>query len=509
MDKKKVLVITMNTSFVTLVSKLQTYLEKINYENYDFLFVLKNISQNEMTTIEEDLARINVQKDNIKWFTKNPVKPQLKYSQEEIEVLVEFYKSYVGGFAPDLVITRDFDTSHLEMMFPNALVYNLMEGNMPPTKAPGVLLTPGDNILGLPYLEEHPEKLSSTEFDHPFFKVVAGEKNLRDFFIESKLSPYIDEIRRSYSKVVFFPIDKIGFFGFEKSFLYGNYQQTIQYFCEKIPDDIAVIISFHPLDLKYENTDQIKRIQSYFPSKDNFYFINFDLENFPSPRKISHSLVYLCDHIVVLNSKTVYLAMCYNKPISLLSKQKISFYPHIFSIENIKNIEQQNLSQFPADHLLLWISLYEKFSPTDNQVINEKKFTSFFTQEKMLSLTPLEKEELINYYAVFELRSKIGENYQISVEYSQLYDEYILSVDERDKLTLKFKSLDDKHEVLKRKYQKLTCENSDLYNTHKVLEKKYQKLMQESKKQEKFFQSLSWKVARYTFYWLPRVRRKR
>lgn len=343
----------------------------------------------------------------------------LQHSLSENEALKDFLMPIVGDITPDIVIARTADSQFLNLVFPNILIVNAMEANFPPLQRDEgfILIKNNQPQIGLPNLDNNKKIPFIKQSDDILSKWV---KHYQPVSLDSLnyYKKFIDELKQHYKKIIFFPFDCLNdaVLYFEKNTQYGSYKEAAKQFCMHLPDDYAAIITFHHIDLSQKSEEELK---SYFPHQQNLFFINFEENycfnqiknqvkgfNHLSP---TYSLVYLADHIIVMNSKTATLAMYYEKPLTILANNQLNFYPNIYPLNQLG--QEPDLKIFDYTYLQYWLIVFETFN-LQNAIFLEQRLLHLIENKDYNWGQPVDYEKMISLYfysQAIELQNKYNE----------------------------------------------------------------------------------------------------
>lgn len=289
----------------------------------------------------------------------------LSNKREKVSLIKSLIKKGYGERNnPDLVIVWESKCDYLEELFPKARIVYQTPGffSRPPFPQ---LISLNEGIL---------DSAKSPE-DFPTDNIACFQKlreDLREFFIKTtKVTKFITKLRKSFSRLILFPLQIDGYFMIDSQISGKNQFNLIIEFLDSIPKDVALIVT------DYKSKD----INSSVINNNNLQLIREKYKNFIYSSElnnefcVSQQILPFIDGLVTISSSVGLQAAFWELPLYCVGNNYVSRFNNVNSIDELINKLGQKINQ---DALISKAINYQNIPLPGKYISNQIWVNSFF-----------------------------------------------------------------------------------------------------------------------------------
>ncbi|WP_157733887.1 HAD-IA family hydrolase [Cytobacillus kochii] len=287
------------------------------------------------------------------------------FTEEEISKLHNYFLNKFKGWEPDLIFSWEFPTTIFRLLFPNALVIDLMPGLFMRPPFPRTISFDPDGL--------YKDSVFSNSHQQVDVKATENEKQLLDNLREKYLNFYeknrvkeliLSKLKNShqFDKFMLVPLQVSGYFGFYDNCKYKNQFDFLVDVLRNTSQDTGVIVTQYIsgfLQDKAINDKNIEYLQSNFP---NFLYS----KDFEKIDNISQMIVPWADITCSISSTIGLQAKFFDKVLISPSNSHLSYFAD--SVDLNFNVDYKNKNKDLIAILLCRQTLLE------NKILNDSQF---------------------------------------------------------------------------------------------------------------------------------------
>ncbi len=325
-------------------------------------FYLKNNHKRMYQAVKDNL--LIVPEAELRKFNKNYLTAQVDIFQNNLSVeQKEGYKNLYGellkDFLPDVIISWESPSQHLQAIFPDALILNQYHNSLLRFSnekwTDRYIFDPSP--LQSSVMVDVIRNIEDVDVENKFIKSI---KNVKEEYIDRySLDTYykniIEEYKKTYNKIMLLPLQG-SHFNFEGNSRFHSQFDFVLHVLEHIDSSVGILVTEHHLLYGDDLTDEnIKYLQKNYP---NFIYS----QDFRVPH-ISTRFLPFSDGVITVSSSLAWSARLLNKHVCVCGD---SWYKEIATVK-FEDIQHANEEAEDIDKVLAYFLYYFSITYKDFQ----------------------------------------------------------------------------------------------------------------------------------------------
>ena len=297
---------------------------------------------------ELDKYSCNYLESSIQWYNEN-------HSKKSIENYVDFLRSKIGVFEPEVTICYESPAPFLNELFPNALNLNTMFGFFSRAPFPAYNIIDPCGIYANSYQSKYSSlirKYKADAYELETLRILRRQsmKALATYF---PFKEFIHNIRVCFDKVVLLAAQIDGYLAFDGCTKHKSQYDMVYDVLTKTPSNIGVLVTQHDLKEQFSES-QIESLKNKFPN-----FILFK-NNIGCDNASQFFIPYL-DGVLSVSSSVAYQSALWRKPFYCLGESQMNIISCANNIESYYSFLENNCAN-NLDDILAFLLRYCNFS---------------------------------------------------------------------------------------------------------------------------------------------------
>lgn len=265
------------------------------------------------------------------------------------DVFSEYLKRLLGAWKPDVILSFS-PVPFLQRLFPEARVLHVEVGIFSRKPFPLTLYFDPCGMFKDSLLCRQSDRILAFRASQ---EELAFVDKLRHIYIEQGVSRLLPRAREIYGarlsgfrKKVLLPLQFSGYYAFDANCRFGSQFDYLQEVLEKVPQDIAVVVTEHP-DNPSVTDDVARYLARKYP---HFVWSAQGRDIYAS----SQVLMLMCDAVITVSSAVGIQALLYERPVISIGNSYVTPFADGHCLSNVVDVLNDGYKS-ERSHVLYWL----------------------------------------------------------------------------------------------------------------------------------------------------------